>query len=218
RISGAALRLFARQGFKATGIREIASEAGVTIATMYHYVDTKEQLLLRIMNQGIGVLLRSAHQIVSEVQTSEEKLVALVRMHVVTHGIWRLTMLVGDTELRALTETHREVLVSKRDRYERYWRDVLEEGLSGSVFDIDDPKLAAFALLEMCTGVAHWYSSDGTLSIEDIAIKFADMALTLVNAKRNGEPISVADLNLANLPVFPNDSLVSEEVQTWAKS
>ena len=44
RIHRAAVRLFATHGFAGTGIRKIADEAGVTVASLYHYVGTKEEL------------------------------------------------------------------------------------------------------------------------------------------------------------------------------
>lgn len=149
RILDAALRLFARKGFEGTGIREIASEVGVTTATLYYYAAAKEDLLLTIMERGIGSLLHSAGEIASKPWTPEAKLASLVKMHVIAHGTWRLTMTVGDTELRALTEEHRGQLVSRRDEYEHYWRQVLEEGASTKVFGINDSKLTGFALLEM---------------------------------------------------------------------
>ncbi|HEY8641410.1 MAG TPA: helix-turn-helix domain-containing protein, partial [Candidatus Dormibacteraeota bacterium] len=41
----AALRLFGTKGYGAVGIREIALEAGISTAALYHYMRTKEDLL-----------------------------------------------------------------------------------------------------------------------------------------------------------------------------
>ncbi|MCB9838669.1 MAG: TetR/AcrR family transcriptional regulator [Phycisphaeraceae bacterium] len=45
RIVLAALRLFQEQGFTATGVSTILREAGVNSGSMYHYFDSKEDLL-----------------------------------------------------------------------------------------------------------------------------------------------------------------------------
>jgi AcrR family transcriptional regulator len=45
----AALRVFAKQGYRKTRLDDIADEAGVTKGTIYHYFDTKEALLLRVV-------------------------------------------------------------------------------------------------------------------------------------------------------------------------
>ncbi len=44
KVENAALRLFTRQGFHGTTVREIADEAGVSLGNIYNYYDTKERL------------------------------------------------------------------------------------------------------------------------------------------------------------------------------
>jgi len=148
------------------------------------------------MERGISRLLRGAGETMSGLGTPEQKLAALVRMHVVSHGTHRMLHVVNDTEFRALGGVHREVIGGKRDEYEAIWRGVVSEGISAGVFAVDDPRLAGFALLQMCTGVAHWYSPEGPLSIVGIADQFADMALSLVGARRDGKTLRTADLDL----------------------
>ena len=45
----AALRVFAEQGYRNTRLDEVAEAAGVTKGTIYHYFDTKEALLLGVI-------------------------------------------------------------------------------------------------------------------------------------------------------------------------
>ena len=44
-----ALELFAAHGFAGTGIRQLADAAGVTSSTLYHYMGTKDDLLLELI-------------------------------------------------------------------------------------------------------------------------------------------------------------------------
>ena len=44
---------FARDGYAATGIRQLAEEAGLTSAALYHYMGSKEDLLVAIMRSTI---------------------------------------------------------------------------------------------------------------------------------------------------------------------
>src|SRR5262249_37580509 len=66
RIHRGALRLFATYGFTGTGIRKIADEAGITVASLYHYVGTKEELLERMMYQSMSDLLGPARQVIGD--------------------------------------------------------------------------------------------------------------------------------------------------------
>jgi AcrR family transcriptional regulator len=45
----AALQVFAQQGYRNTRLEEVAEAAGVTKGTIYHYFDTKEALLLGVI-------------------------------------------------------------------------------------------------------------------------------------------------------------------------
>jgi AcrR family transcriptional regulator len=45
----AALQVFARNGYRNTRLEEVAEAAGVTKGTIYHYFDTKEELLLSVV-------------------------------------------------------------------------------------------------------------------------------------------------------------------------
>ena len=196
RILGAALRLFGEKGFGGTGIREIASDAGVTTATLYHHAATKEDVLLTLMRRGMERLLEATGEMMPQLRKPEQKLVVLVRLHIVVHGVHQLSAIVNDMELRALSEEHRALIVDKRDEYEAYWREAIADGISCGVFSVEDPKMTVFALLQMCTGVAHWYSPDGELPVADIGIRFASMALALVGARRDERQLRVADVKL----------------------
>ena len=48
RVRQAALELFAERGFHGTGIRQLAERAGVSSASLYHYLGTKEDLLVAL--------------------------------------------------------------------------------------------------------------------------------------------------------------------------
>jgi TetR/AcrR family transcriptional regulator, acrAB operon repressor len=50
-VLDAALRLFSRQGYRATTIREIADEAGVSIGNCYHHFEDKEAIFRTLLNE-----------------------------------------------------------------------------------------------------------------------------------------------------------------------
>jgi AcrR family transcriptional regulator len=53
----AAVRVFARKGFHATRVGDIAEEAGVAHGLLYHYFDSKDQLLEAVFHENWSVLL-----------------------------------------------------------------------------------------------------------------------------------------------------------------
>ena len=61
-IRQAALRLFARSGFAAVSMREIASEVGVRAGALYLYTPDKQTLLFDLMREHLETLLSSWHK------------------------------------------------------------------------------------------------------------------------------------------------------------
>lgn len=181
RIRESALRLFASHGYEATGIRDVARDAGLSLSSIYHYVGSKEDLLLAIATKAMEDLRTAGEEALAKATAPAERLAALVEAHVFVHGRDRLEALVSDTELRALSEPERKDAVKLRDRYEALWQQILDDGVAAGEFVAEDTRLVRLALLQMCTGVAYWYSPAGDRSLEHIAKTFADLALAMVN-------------------------------------
>ncbi len=180
RVEAAALRLFAVHGFEATGIRQIAQEAGLSVASLYHYMGSKEDLLDRLMRASMEHLLVPAADILQSTPDPRERIVRLVDLHVQKHAKERLLSVVADTELRSLSPARRLELVAMRDEYEAMWQETIAEGVREGYFRVADVKMAVVAVLEMCTGVAHWYSPAGRLTLDEISRAFVDMTVSLL--------------------------------------
>ena len=85
-----------------------------------------------------------------------------------------------DAELRSLSPEPRRSVIDLRDAYEKLWLSSITDGRSDGIFTIAEPRLATLAVLEMCTGVSHWYSPDGRFSVDRIARYYSGLALRLL--------------------------------------
>ncbi|WP_433336637.1 TetR/AcrR family transcriptional regulator [Spirillospora sp. CA-294931] len=206
RIRRAAVRLFAANGFAATGIREIAREAGLNSATLYHYAGNKEALLTEVMRTCLEELLRAGRAALDPPADPPVQLVRLVRAHVAAQAVNPLTARVTDREVRALGGANHALVMSLRDDYESLFRQVLERGVRTGVFHVTDVGIARLALLEMCNGVANWYRPGGRLDVPELQDRFAELACALVGAR----PVAAhgpeaAALRLDSEPLEPLD-------------
>ncbi len=197
RIQDAALQLFAAKGFFATGIREIADRVGVTTAALYHYMGSKDELLIEIMVSSMTQLIRAAEESLATADEPAAELAALVRAHVGYHALDPLRSMVNDDELRAVSGKPRAHIMELRDSYERLWAGTLDRGLASGVFHVADAKITRLALLEMCNGVDRWYSSTGPMGPGEVADVVADLALAMVGARWKGRPARLSDLACA---------------------
>ena len=205
RIMAAALRLFGTKGYGAVGIREIALEAGISTAALYHYMRTKEDLLVALMVDRLRRIIAAGRAAMAGLEAPEKQLVGLVRVHIVTHGRYPETVI--DQEVRSLSPQTRAGVVALRDEYEDLWRSVLDEGLAAGVFELPSSRTARLALLEMCNGVVNWYRPGGPISLSQVADEFAELALALVRARRGGRQVRLADLGLP--PVSESEAIVA---------
>ena len=74
----AAVRVFARKGFHASRVGDIAEEAGVAHGLLYHYFDSKDQLLEAVFHENWSVLVAR----IASVEETDEPAVDQLR-HIV---------------------------------------------------------------------------------------------------------------------------------------
>nr|WP_163566914.1 helix-turn-helix domain-containing protein [Fodinicola feengrottensis] len=87
-IVRAAVRLFAERGFHATGIRQLAEQAGINSSTLYHYMGTKEDLLFRIVQDSSKRLIEAARQLTARELDPPAAICGLVQIHVWSHATY----------------------------------------------------------------------------------------------------------------------------------
>jgi AcrR family transcriptional regulator len=196
RIREAAVSLFAARGFAATGIREIAQEAGIASSVLYHYFKTKDDLLVEIMRVGLRTVLDLGRLAIEGVADPAARLAILAQIHVAIQTLDPRAAAIIDGEVRALSAEARREIVFLRDQYEQLWQETLTCGLAQHLFDLADSRLTRLALLEMCNGVAYWYSPTGFQSLEAIMLIFADLVLGAVRARKGSLALRTADLSL----------------------
>jgi AcrR family transcriptional regulator len=182
RVRASALALFAERGYHGTGIRQLADAAGLSSASLYHYMGTKQDLLVAIMRDSLTRLLDEGERIAAAHPDPRERLVALVRLHVQTHATAPEQTRVVDDEVRSLSAPARAQVVALRDRYEALWQQTLDEGIARGAFRATSAAVVRRALLEMCSGVARWWTPAGELDLQALADEYAALALRLADA------------------------------------
>src|SRR5207237_720702 len=60
------LRLFREKGYHATSMQDIATAVGLYKGSLYHYIGSKEDLLARVFERGMGVLLAEVERIAED--------------------------------------------------------------------------------------------------------------------------------------------------------
>jgi len=76
-ILDAAVRVFARQGYHATRVSDIADEAGVAYGLVYHYFRSKEAVMNELFSERWSLLLAAGKQVMANEDPPRKKLSAI---------------------------------------------------------------------------------------------------------------------------------------------
>jgi len=157
-------RMFAEKGYHGTSMRDLGKELGLLGSSLYSHIDSKEDLLVEVVDEGARLFLDSADKAMAVEGTAGERLRALIAGHVdvvLDHQDVVRTYL---NEARMLDEGHRSRVVESRDAYEMMFRSVVGEGVDSGEFRADvDPKIAAIFILSILNALERWYRPDGDL-------------------------------------------------------
>ncbi|HEX2128965.1 MAG TPA: TetR/AcrR family transcriptional regulator [Solirubrobacterales bacterium] len=161
-ILDAAIRVFARQGFHACRVSDIAREAGVAYGLVYHYFDTKEQVLNELFEERWSLLLAAIDEVDGQPIPSPQKLDAVAGfiidsyrhdpelMKVIIVEVTRAANSFGRTHLPEIANAYEKIakIVAGGQERNEFRRDIdpmlasmwfygaIEQLLSGWVFDL----------------------------------------------------------------------------------
>jgi AcrR family transcriptional regulator len=183
-IRRSAADLIAEHGFEAMNLRQLASRVGLTAGSLYNYIGSKQDLLHGLVRAVMEDLLSAVNEQVFPHQQTIGRFQAFIQLHLQFHIERKNDVLIATTELRSLEPHNRREIVRLRNQYESMLSRLIKQGCREHLFDTADPKLAALALLQMLTGVAHWYRPGGRLTREALLEGYVGLALALVGAKR----------------------------------
>ncbi|WP_116047631.1 TetR/AcrR family transcriptional regulator [Amycolatopsis palatopharyngis] len=184
RLLSVSTRLFAERGFDRTSVQEIVEAAGVTKGAMYHYFDSKDDLLYEIY----GRILREQTERLEKLAATEAPVgerLASAASDVVVSSIANL----DDTKIflqsmHQLNPEKQRAVRAERRRYHERFRALVEEGQRSGEFRADQP---ADLVVDFFFGAVHhlgfWYSPQGALSAQQVGDHFADL---LLNSLRPG--------------------------------
>lgn len=170
-----ATELFARDGFGATSLDDIAIALGVTQAALYYHIKNKEEILRSIYLTVLSVSEEPLqHIIASSHLSTREKLRQAIEHHVKVAADRSPAMTVFYREWSHLTGPFANEIKQRQKAYERYFEEIIQEGMKEGLFAPGiDAKIATFGLLGMCNWLSNWYQPEGQYTPQQIADMFA---------------------------------------------
>ncbi|MDT7707206.1 MAG: hypothetical protein QOG20_2813 [Pseudonocardiales bacterium] len=125
RILTAAAELAARRGFHTVGMADIGAEAGIVGSGIYRHFDSKDAVLVALLDQVMDRLQAGAEEILASAGDEHAALSALVRDHIRVAIEDRSILAVYHREIHNLPEDERRRLRRRQRHYIEDWVHVL---------------------------------------------------------------------------------------------
>ncbi|HEY2479718.1 MAG TPA: TetR/AcrR family transcriptional regulator [Solirubrobacterales bacterium] len=184
----AAVRVFHKKGYASASIQDVAAEVGVLKGSLYHYIDSKEDLLARIFEDSAGHFM----QMLDEASGLDEQPVERLRSFARSCSLWYLRNIervgIYSTEWKHLTGKRRKVVVGIRADYERRLAGLIQEVKDSGQGAADlDVNFATYFIFGALNGLPDWYRRRGPDPAERIAEAYAELIVaTVVGGARAG--------------------------------
>jgi AcrR family transcriptional regulator len=177
-VLDAAVRVFGERGYRAASMQDIAAGVGLSKPSLYHYVQSKEQVLVELYEEVMDDTLRAARSIVEADLAPLEALREVVIQRVVyTCENQSLLRVFFEEEAELPREQLANVLHARRE-YEGTIIAMARRGQAdGSLVLPATPQIFVYALLGAANWVYKWYDPAGPLSPRALGEQIADAVL-----------------------------------------
>lgn len=175
-ILRAAAKAFKKKGFPGTTMSDISRELDMVQGNLYHYFTDKEDILFQCHDYSLNLVLSLLDELNGSDLPADEKLRRVIEFHV---GVMidELQASAMALDFHALSGARLHRIITKRDKYERGLRRIIEDGIRTGAFKPLDVKHVTFSILGAINWIARWFSPGGESSAPEIAGTFSEIFL-----------------------------------------
>lgn len=176
-IIDTAADMFKRKGYTATSLQDIASAVGLLKGSIYHYIDSKEDILFAIIKRNHDRIIDNNLKW-KQVDDPLEAIDSFIRGHIL-HTLSNTTdSEVYLREFRSLSSERAESITKAQDAYDHQFRDLVKQAIrQGLLRPGVTPEFAARAVFGMANWTLYWYNAKGTLSTSDVVEELSSYAM-----------------------------------------
>lgn len=186
RTISAAADLFYEKGYENTTLDEVAELLGVTKPFIYANFGSKVELLAEICERGIMAALVPIDRAIAEDLAPGASLELFASRYVTAILKSQKHIAIYTREEKNLDPADARRLGDLRRTFLGKIADLLQRGVDAGEFDVEDPKMAALAIVGAVSWSTFWYRPAGRLDASEIATVMTRFLLGLVGTNRAG--------------------------------
>jgi len=185
-ITRAAVDLFSTQGYANTSVQQIVEAAGVTKGAMYHYFESKDDLLFSVYERMLTLQTNHLEDIVGRgaptAQTLHDVCVDVIETSIdfLPEGT------VFFRSVHMLSEPRQKEVTRRRRQYHDVFAGLIERGQQEGLYRTDIPRAVLVAhFFSDVHYLSNWYSPEGPEGPEGkvlLAKQLTDLFLVAITA------------------------------------
>jgi AcrR family transcriptional regulator len=172
-----AARVFAGQGYHRTSMRDLAKATGVSLAGLYYYVQSKDELLYLIQSRNFAAVSQAMRERTAGVSDPIERLQRFIENHLDFFASHMAEMKVLSHEAEALTGEYQAQVNAIKKEYTLSLMDILGEIDRTRGPAHANRRVAAYALFGMMNWIYNWYDPLGDIGVETLSQNFVRIFL-----------------------------------------
>ncbi len=145
-IVHAAAKLFEERGYAASSMRDVADSVNLTVSSLYNHIKGKDDLLRLICFGNAEKFHDGITKVEHAHQDHEERMRAVVRLHILMSLEHSTTVTVFNDEWRHLQEPHLSFFKELRRSYEQRVLRIIKEGLISCGKEDRDARLLMYSM------------------------------------------------------------------------
>ena len=173
-ILARAAKLFARRGYTATSMNEVAEACGVSKPSLYHYVQDKQQLLIEIAAAHIARLEALVDEVAAETHTPEQRVRRLIAAFLAVYSNSQAEHRVLTEDVKFLQPADRRRVLDGERKVVAAFADAIAEARP-ALRDHNLDKPLTMLLFGMMNWMFTWLKPRGEFSHADMAPVVAEL-------------------------------------------
>jgi AcrR family transcriptional regulator len=172
--------LIAKNGFAATTMRDLSTALGTSVAGLYHYFASKEDLLFQLQYRTFASLLEQQEKIAEQPGTPEERLARLLTGHLQFYSRHTNELKACTFEMESLGSKPYEIVEEIRRRYYRLMASAVAQIIDGPAAGTKETRQsrhAALFIFGMLNWIFMWYEPSRHGTVEQIGREMQDLLL-----------------------------------------
>ena len=177
KIFEAALTISNKKGFSAMSLRELSSEAGLSMGALYTYFSSKEELLDMLQAMGRAVTMRTLIEQIADLTDTRERLRRAIQAHLYLSEVIQPWFYFAYMETKNLNRQEHKKAIEAELFTEKVFSEIIEDGVAEGLFKSVDTALLAAMIKAMLQDwyLKRWKYRGRKVTVEEYAVFITDL-------------------------------------------